>query len=301
VKASDGTGYDDSINKEYKVWVSTTPLFEESNSKTDNFRVNGPTTGPEGATLNVIKFYDANANGEKDPGEVNINGWQIIIEYNNIHDTFLTPVNLVDLPSGTYLVTESTPTGSIWQHTTATSVEVTLAPGDDKTVSFGNLCLGGGGGLTLGFWSNKNGQALFTAADFATLGALNLRNAIGANVDPLTYAVFRSWILSATAMNMAYMLSAQLAAMKLNVIHQFVTATSLVYAPGTTSANLLGYATIANLMEEANTELGLHGLTLSGSADRSHQEALKNALDKANNNLNFVQSAPCTFTFPETP
>jgi hypothetical protein len=45
-------------------------------------------------------------------------------------------------------------------------------------------------------------------------------------------------------------------------------------------------------MAEANTELGLHGLTLSGSPYRSYQEALKNALDRANNNLSFVQSGP---------
>ena len=30
---------------------------------------------------------------------------------------------------------------------------------------------------------------------------------------------------------------------------------------------------------------------------RSYQEALKNALDRANNNLNFVQAAPCPFTY----
>ena len=32
-------------------------------------------------------------------------------------------------------------------------------------------------------------------------------------------------------------------------------------------------------------------------ADRSYQEALKNALDAANNNRTFVQATPCVFTF----
>jgi hypothetical protein len=50
-------------------------------------------------------------------------------------------------------------------------------------------------------------------------------------------------------------------------------------------------------MAEANAALGANGLTVAGSADRAYQEALKNALDKANNNLTFVQSAPCAFTF----
>ena len=128
--------------------------------------------------------------------------------------------------------------------------------------------------------------------------SLNLRSANGTNFDPAGYAQFRSWLLNATATNMAYMLSAQLAAMELNVHNGFVSGNALIYAPGTTSANSLGFATVNALMAEANTELGLHGLTLSGSPYRSYQEALKNALDKANNNFTFVQPTPCSFSFP---
>ena len=47
--------------------------------------------------------------------------------------------------------------------------------------------------------------------------ALNLRNANGTNFDPSSYNTFRSWLLSATATNMAYMLSAQLAATSLGL------------------------------------------------------------------------------------
>jgi hypothetical protein len=43
----------------------------------------------------------------------------------------------------------------------------------------------------------------------------------------------------------------------------------------------------------------LHGSVLSGNPFRAYQEALKNALDAANNNLNFVQAAPCPFTFAD--
>ena len=51
-------------------------------------------------------------------------------------------------------------------------------------------------------------------------------------------------------------------------------------------------------MAEANAELGLHGLTAQRNpAFRSYQEALKNALDKANNNKTFAQSSPCPFSF----
>jgi hypothetical protein len=173
--------------------------------------------------------------------------------------------------------------------------DVNIVPGRGPA-DFGNVCLGGGNGRTLGFWSNKNGQALINGTDLAMLVGLNLRSASGANFDPASYASFRTWILNATATNMAYMLSAQLAAMELNVFNGLVDGNALIYAPGTTSANGAGFATVNAVMAEANTELGLHGLTLDGSPFRAYQEALKNALDKANNNLNFVQSDPSACT-----
>jgi hypothetical protein len=96
---------------------------------------------------------------------------------------------------------------------------------------------------------------------------------------------------------MAYMLSAQLAAMQLNVEAGFVSTGALIYAPGTTSANALGYATVGAIIAEANTTLCANGSVLADNPERAHQEALKNALDNANNNLTFVQGTPCPFTF----
>jgi hypothetical protein len=176
----------------------------------------------------------------------------------------------------------------------------TVNLGDTGTVSgllFGNVCVGGGGGLTLGYWSNKNGQAAQfsnakAAATLAFLVSLNLRNANGSSFDPTTYTQFRTWLLGATATNMAYMLSAQLSAMELNVRNGNVVGTSLVYAPGALGANSNGFISVNDLLTEANAELGLHGSTLSGSPYRAYQEALKTALDRANNNLNFVESGP---------
>ena len=92
------------------------------------------------------------------------------------------------------------------------------------------------------------------------------------------------------------MLSAQLAATELNVNSGKVNGGSNVYAPGVGSG--AGFITINALMTAANTELGLHGSVLSGSPYRAYQEALKTALDKSNNDQNFVQSAPCGFAFP---
>ena len=199
------------------------------------------------------------------------------------------------LDAGDYTVMEYMPVQTNWMATTPTSASVTLPP--PATVEFGNLCLGAGGGLTLGFWSNQNGRALFGADDLALMVSLNLRNANGSNFDPGNYAAFRTWLLAATATNMANMLSAQLAAMELNVLNGKVNGGALIYAPGTMSANALGYATVSAVMAEANTELGLHGTAYAADAWRGYQEALKNALDKANNNWTFVQPTPCPFSF----
>jgi hypothetical protein len=185
-------------------------------------------------------------------------------------------------------VDQSDVTGAPGSSVALSNFIYTVNLGDTGTVSglyFGNVCTGAAGGLTLGFWSNKNGQKLFGSDDLALM-------ANGSDFDPASYTAFRNWLLNAKATNMAYMLSAQLAAMELNVLNGKVSGGSLVYAPGATGANSSGFISITNLMAEANTELGLHGLTKSGSPYRAYQEALKTALDRANNNLNFVQSGP---------
>lgn len=295
IKASNGSpGYDTTSNGggEYKVWASKEPSFDNNESKTDNFKVIPGVS--EQATLDVIKFYDANANGINDDGQ-EITGWKIQIQ-DGVDYIRYTPVSIIVVPDD-YTVTEFMPLESNWMGTTPNPVSITLNDGDNATVEFGNLCTGAGGGLTLGFWSNKNGQALVGSADLNMLVALNLRNASGNHFDPANYASFRTWLLSANATNMAYMLSAQLAAMELNVFNGNVQGNALIYAPGTASANSLGFATVNAVMAEANTELGLHGLTVASGAIRTYQEALKNALDRANNNLNFVQATPCPFSF----
>jgi hypothetical protein len=104
--------------------------------------------------------------------------------------------------------------------------------------------------------------------------------------------MLREWMMKANAKNMAYMLSVQLAAMALNVAAGDVNGDDLVYAPGAQSANANGFATVNDLMAEANAELGVHGLVLGGSPAREYQEMLKDALEGANANETFVQPGP---------
>jgi hypothetical protein len=295
VKESDASpGYDDTDGSggEYKVWISQSPALDQASSKTDNFKVLPDQVAQ--ATLNVVKFYDANANGINDDAQP-ITGWQVRVE-DGIEYVRATPTSVTVAPD-TYTITEFAPVETNWISTTPNPVVLDLADGDATTVQFGNLCVGAGGGLTLGFWSNKNGQAQVGGDDLAMLRALNLRNAAGGAFDPANYAGLRTWLLNASAINMANMLSAQLATMELNVLNGGVSSSSLISAPGTASANVMGFAAIADLMAEAEASLVLNGNTAAAGPVRAAQEALKNALDAANNNRMFVQPAPCAFTF----
>jgi len=318
--------YDDTPNPggEYKVWL--TPVadydptkgvfgFLPARSKTDNFKVR-MMGGEEPANVAIYgyKWYDTNTNGVWDEGEPAIPGWRIEkvppepsdVTYTSASGqySFLAPAN-----SGTYTISEVPPPPGWWPagqwiNTTPTSGTVTVETADVHGPDFGNVCLGAGGGRTLGFWSNKNGQSVLNGLGMSTilseLRALNLVKADGSPFDPYTYTEFRNWILSANATNMAYMLSAQMAAMYLNVRAGFVSASALVYAPGTSSANAAGFATVGDLLNEADAELAVHPTAYDGDPWRSYQEALKNAFDWANNNRTFVQPGPeaCPFDSP---
>ena len=163
-------------------------------------------------------------------------------------------------------------------------------------VEFGNICLGAGGGMTMAFWASTSGQAQMNPADLTLLDGLNLVNLNGTAFDPSTNAQVKTWLLNATATNMAYLLSAQLAAMELNVQHGFVSGTALISAGkapvGCTVPGLSvpGFITINDLMADANTELGTAGgnLTPIGNPERACQAFKQNALNVANNNQNFA-------------
>jgi hypothetical protein len=308
-------GYNDTTNPggEYKVWVSSVATFDNNSTKTDNFKVKA---NPVVARLCVDKFYDANVNGLKDNGEVSINGWQFkVFADDNLYLSRESPFCAV-VEAGSYHVVEADAIETNWLHTTNPNVYAAVPP--DANLEFGNVCLGAGGGLTLGFWSNRNGQNLETAADFTFLTGLCLRDSTGANQDfngslSANKTALNTWLLNANATNMAYMLSAQLAAMELNVRHnpnQYgggVNGTALVYGGDCVKAYQLsqqlpgsnGFITINDLMTAANNSLCAHGYTPSGSPDRAYQECLKTTLDDGNNNnnKNFVQSAPCPFSF----
>jgi hypothetical protein len=320
----------------YKAWISTDPTFTSSTTKTDNFKCSYPPppdcsdpqfaadhpdlcgTPPPSATIVGTKFYDFDADGLQDHGEVGIQNWLVTITppAQNGTNCALTDSSgnylfLVDPNSGDYTLTEAYSIETNWVHTTATSGVATAGTGTLQGPVFGNLCTGAGGGLTLGFWSNKNGQALENATDFSNLTALNLVKSNGSPQDftgslSQNKSALAAFLLNATATNMANMLSAQLATMYLNVAHGLVQGTASLYvgsAPTGCSLPVVnGETTVNALISDANALLGAPGgnLTVASGQARTCEEFDKTALDNANNNKNFVQATACQHTFDTT-
>jgi hypothetical protein len=88
---------------------------------------------------------------------------------------------------------------------------------------------------------------------------------------------------------MAYMLSAQLAAMKLDIAHGFVDPSAYSLCAG---------KTIGQLVLMADALLAADGYTPAGDPNRAMQEAAKNCLDALNNGALVIPSTPCNATFP---
>ncbi len=261
-----------------------------------------------GASICVSKFYDKTADGLQNFGEVTIAGWKFTLTGpNGVNLMGYTGSNgqfcFANLPAGTYTVTEATPVQSNWLNTTPKTVQVILQD-TGKAAKFGNVALGAGGGDgTPGFWSSKNGEAVMNDApngaspELALLSSLCLRTSSGGGFDPKSYQDLRTWLKNSTGVNAANVLSVQLASAELNVEAGRVSGNALIYAPGTVSANALGFATLYAVMNEANQLLCKYGSILSGDPSRNYATALKNALNNANNVSNFVLPNPAPFSF----
>ncbi|MGQ0521277.1 MAG: SdrD B-like domain-containing protein [Actinomycetota bacterium] len=272
--------------------------------------------------LSGLKYYDANANGRHDAGEPGIEGWVVDVDDGGAVTPVATDADgefSLDVAPGTFTVAERQAAGWIQTGNTVDQSggtgEVTLNA--DKTYSvdlgagetasglnFGNLCLGAGGGRTIGFWGNKNGRALFstdTAGALALLQGLNLRNEDGTPFNPTSWSQLERWLKGARAVNQAYMLSAQLAAMALDVHFGLVDPDALILAVGSASANPAGFATVADIVAEADAALAADGTTPAGDPDRALQKTLSDILDAANSNRTFVQSGPDDCPTPEFP
>jgi hypothetical protein len=229
--------------------------------------------------------------------------------------------SFTDLGPGTYTVSEVVPSG--WTLTAQTGATIVANGGSNSMGNnfddFKNASVTNGGGFTLGFWCNKNGQALLNQGDFNLLNTLNLKNADGSGIvfsGSLSNekAVLRNFLLGANATNMANMLSAQFATLELNTNHSFINTSAVVdvNAPVLVSwsndgqgsslvTNLNsgpdgviapgGLISVGTVETEAKSILGSAGgnIVLGGDALRLYEEALKIVCDALNNNLAIIQ------------
>ena len=280
---------------------------------------NASFTWTDGCDINITakKFYDLNSNG-LDDDNLPVPNWSMSLSGIDENNNPVGPISqltgadgttvFTGLAKGTYTITEGSQAG--WIHTTPTSSILILTNCiNPSIVLFGNVCLGSGGndGKGKGFWTNKNGQALLTGNSLCALNALCLRNADGSNFDPISgcpapsagqvnagKTSLKNWLKNAYATNMSYMLSAQLATLKLNVVLGYVNGTSLIYAPGINSANSAGFAIINDVMAEADAILCANPIISAGNPLRVRAEAVKDATEGASSNNNFVELTPCT-------
>jgi hypothetical protein len=244
------------------------------------------------------------------------------------------------LSAGTWYVYEGAAPASGWVQTKGGGTAIVANPGPAAAANaigggyavalsashltqafadFGNLKQSTGSGAeSLGFWTNKNGQTVIMDGlgdkeEMAMLQALALvansttgKVTVGVDFNPAAYADLQSWLKSANASNMAYMLSAQLATTALSVEAGYlqlsqvlkdtdllafrtqinalisgktlelsqtvvygstsVTDSALAYTNAGSGLSSLGYLTIADLMLAANEALKLDSTTVGGDS-----------------------------------
>lgn len=299
----------------YILAICLTGATSPSDCKYDAFKVKK--AGEEGevnpfGTISGLKYYDVNHNGQFDPGETPLPNWAIDWS-DTVFGTELTNESglfeVKDLVTDTYYFSEELgPAGWIQTGNTVNEAIASLGStvvlenkaytvelgegGEVGGLNFGNVCeVKNSNGLTLGFWSNKNGQAILQAHDPAWRNLLNASNLRRANGTPYTvpgtkfadaYKDFRTWLLNATATNMSYMLSAQLATTQLDIAYNGLNGENLVLDPDGT------WKSINKVVAEAIAFLATHGNTTAAGADRKLAEEYKNIFDSLNNNIQAI-------------
>jgi len=253
--------------------------------------------------ISGVKFYDSNANGKRDEGEAGIEGWEILL-YKIVDGNWMLLFSTTTGSEGRYTFEAE---GGIYRVVEVVSSEawIQTAPlggyyeinatlgGTYSGNDFGNVCLTPGtGGKTMGFWGSKNGQATITSDDVTALNRLNLYTPNGWNYPKFdttdlakAKTQIKNYLRNATAADMCWMLSAQLIATRLNVLHGFLSGSTIVYV-GPSTYVTSGFISIDEIMANADAAL------LPGGT-RADQEYWKNLLDWVNNNwLSFVIPNP---------
>jgi hypothetical protein len=269
------------------------------------------------ATISGVAFRDnITTDGVYQPAEATLSGWTILLyqesngqaglQTGTGGDTLLAAqvtgsggsYSFGSLTVGaTYHVREVVQSG--WTQTSGNADYLPLTA--NQTDNLGNIQLRKTGtAQNNGYWAN-HGSSSITQSDINTLNTFSLRNADGSRYTITGNSLateqqnLASFLSGASAANMANLLSAQLIALKLNVLHGLVPASQyLDVSTIQLSSSLSGLATyyscgghayvqIADLLSGVANELSQHPTAYGGDAWRPFQEALKNVLDALGN------------------
>jgi len=138
-----------------KVTCSATDVCGQSASCCFNVVVKGQ--------ICVTKFYDSDFSGAKNGSEVVIANWKITLSDGQCGYTGTDGKVCFNVVAGTYTVTEELKTGYIATAGTTRTGVVVDSTHCNPSVCIGNVKVANTGALTMGFWQNKNGQAIITS------------------------------------------------------------------------------------------------------------------------------------------
>lgn len=266
---------------EYRVLIDSDGDFQ--NAKNDNFKILNDETISVLSEISIVKFYDANGDGDQDAGENPIEGWKVNVApfVDAAYDVNTTWVG--QLAAGQYNFTEHMPIETNWVQTTAPVNPVTISSA--TTITFGNYCTYvGAGARTIGYYKNHN---------IASLLPVTLYSGVTVN----TYTQVLSYLNGATSKDANVMLKAQLLAAVLNVKQDATLGT--VYVPQFGK-------TVNAVIADARAFLAVNGSAnlTKDSGLRTQALDLKTMLDKINNStesnfggLTLINATPCAFTF----
>lgn len=242
----------------------------------------------DGSDVCGTVFGDSNQNGTRDPGEPGLPNWEVRLVHGGTSTAVQTDASgnycFANVGAGSFTVELTVQSGYVVTTAASHGIDVcACAP-----VAGGAFGVAMGASMqcdarTPGFWRNKHGKELIAQYGILPLlPALCIVDATGSHVSFANFNQYKSWLQSAQATNMAYMLSAHIVAMHNNVLVGFVDGNCVVDDPQ------LGVVSIESLLQDAVMSLCDHPYTPTGSPYRAEQEALKNALDRANNNQTWL-------------
>jgi hypothetical protein len=235
-----------------------------------------------GSDVSGTVFLDADRDGVRDAGEGGLANWevQLVTDSTSVSATTDADGHYVfhNVAAGSYSL--ELVLGTNYVATTAGSFDIDVCACGDVNQDFGAAT----SVLTCHpkppcFWKSCHGmQKMHQCGTLWSLPALCLVNTWGQHCAPGSLLGFHNFHRQCNSWNMGYSLSCELSAMHANITCGYVDPNCVIQDP------CLGSITVGNLCNQAIASLCAHPYTPPGYSSRTHQNKLKNALQRANCN-----------------